>query len=197
MPLSAVQIANIALSNLGRSTTIQSFEEKSAEAKQASLWYAQTLDIALEAADWHFARKRAALAIHDQDPPPEWYFRYAYPADCIAMRRLEQVSRSQDAFPFTTEVDDDGENTVLTNVQNVVGVYTFRQTNPARYTPHFVDFFAYMLAANMAIALTGKRSIKDDNIKSAAQAFRRASALSASQRIEEPERDADIIRARQ
>jgi hypothetical protein len=196
MPLSAVQIANIALSNLGRSTTIQSFEEKSAEAKQASLWYAQTLDMALEAHDWHFARARAALALHNQDPPPEWYFRYVYPVNCIAIRRLEQVSRVDDAYPFTTEVDSTGENTILANVQNAVGVFTFRQTNPARFTPHFVDFLAYMLAANMAIALTSKRSIKDDNIKSAAVAFRRASGLSASQRIDEPERDADTIRAR-
>lgn len=196
MPMSAVQIANMALANLGRSSTIQSFDEKSPEAKQASLWYAQTLDMALEAHDWHFARARVALAQHAEDPPSEWYFRYVYPVNCLAMRRLEQMSRVDDAYPFAIETDSVGENCVLTNVQNAIGVYTFRQTNPARFTPHFVDFFSYLLAANMAVPLTAKRALKDDNIKAAAVALRRASALAATQQISEPERDADMIRAR-
>lgn len=196
MATSSISISNLALSNLGLQTSIQSFDERSAEAKACQLWYPTSLEMALEAYDWSFARKRVALAESDEDPPPDWAFRYVYPAGCLKLRKLEQVSRQNDEIPYTVELDANGERTLLTNVQDAVAIFTFRQNQTALYTPHFVVFLGYLMASNMAIKLTGKLKLKSDNLAYAGQALRTASALDAGEAVEEAPRESEMIRGR-
>jgi hypothetical protein len=196
MAVSSIFISNLALSNLGLSSSIQSFDEKSAEAKACQLWYSPSLEMALEAYDWSFARRRKALALSDEDPPPDWAFRYIYPANCVKLRKLEQTSRQNDAYPYTIEMSDEGDRTILTNLDEAVAIFTFRQNVTSTYTPHFVQFLAYLMASNMAIKLTSKLKLKSDNLGLAGQALRTASALDAGEAVEEAPRESEIIRGR-
>ena len=89
MAISSVKIANFALSKVGTDSTIETLTENSAEAKACNLWFETARKQALSAYDWPFARKRLALAVHGDDPPDEWAYRYQYPADCVKARFVE------------------------------------------------------------------------------------------------------------
>ena len=76
MTTSAVQIANLALANIGNSNTIESFTEASKEAKLANTWYDHSRLAVLEAMDWNFARKRLVMSASPTDAPEGvWAYR--------------------------------------------------------------------------------------------------------------------------
>src|SRR3546814_8520623 len=112
---SKVQICNMALSHIGSKSTIESVDEPSAAAQQCRLWYEMARRQALGAYNWTFARKRLALAIHNDDPPEGlWNFRYQYPADCLKAREIENPGGpDMDAIKYEIETSLDRKSTRL------------------------------------------------------------------------------------
>ena len=93
MATSAVQICNLALSEIGTRSSIASFDDGSEEGYQCGLWYDQLRQTLLRTAPWGFARGQLALTqLGDLSPdntsPYPNLFKYAYPADCIKMRYI-------------------------------------------------------------------------------------------------------------
>ena len=198
MSVSTVQIANFALSKIGDESTIESLTEESAQAKQCNLWYAFARRKTLAAFSWSFARKRATLALHNDDPPTEWAYRYRYPDDCVSARLLENPSgRDADPVPFEVEQSDDGTRSFFFNDTATTEIYTKEETNTTRYSDWFVECFATMLASHIALPLSGKpnfaRYLEDRAILMA----RFAEALDANEGSDAPPRDADHIRGRE
>ena len=197
--ISSVRIANMALSNVGAASTIESFDEASTEAKQCKLWYDYSRLQALEAFDWSFARKRLVLAAHSDDPPEaRWIYRYQYPADCVAARYIENpLGVDADKVPYQVETsDDNGSKTILTNVSDAALVYTFDLQSPALFSAHFVETLSHLLASHIAFTLTGKRTIKGDMIQTYRSLLRAAPAQNANEQSETKPREADWIRGR-
>jgi len=81
-------IGNMALSRLGTRATIADLTENSTEARQINLWYTTVRDELQSLVDWNFNRVTQALA-PSGSPPARWAASYAYPSDCLRMRRLE------------------------------------------------------------------------------------------------------------
>lgn len=185
--ISQVAIANMALAHIGNKAIIANFEEKSAEAKQLKLWYDPSRLQTLEAFDWSFARKRDALAEHSDDPPDEWAYRYVFPADCVTFRRIyNPVGEAADPVPYRMELSENGEErTILTNLGEASGIYTFDQQTVSLFSWHFVDMLAYRIAHNIAFALTGKRRIKADMLTQ----FNVLLAAAPAQNANEEQRD--------
>ena len=211
--VTAVSIANMALSHLGAASTIESFDELSNEAVQCKLWYDIARKEVLEAFDWSFARKRATLAEHADGPPDEWAFRYQYPADCIMARSIwnafggigvfglvdaTRLSIYQgDVIPFELEASDAGDDlTILTNMEDAILVYTFDQAVPAMFSSHFVKILARNLAAKMAYSITGKQALEDEHFKIAERLIRLAPAYDGNQHGITPPAEATWIRGR-
>lgn len=214
MAVSKVEICNMALAHIGRSATlIESIDERSVEARQCRLWYEPCRREVLEAHDWHFARRRLALALHADDPPDQWGYRYQLPSDLIAVRSIENPFAAgtvftrfdptanwgslTDAVAYELEVADSGEEvTLLTDMQDAVLFYTRDQEATATFPALFVNALSHYLAGKVAMALTGKKQIQDDQAGAFRQALRVASASSANQSVALPGRDAEAIRAR-
>jgi hypothetical protein len=190
----------MALGHLGRTAgLIESFAEKSTEARQCALWYDAARQEVLEALDWPFARQRIALALHADEPPPDWGFRYQTPADLIAVRRVqgEVLSPDADAAPYTLESDFLGETvTVLTNEPFARMIYTRDAKLPQMFPPLFVNALAHYLAFKMALAVTGKAQIEQKEAQVYAAALRASAASSANQGVDLPSRDAPGVLAR-
>ncbi|MDA0798712.1 MAG: hypothetical protein O2884_08590 [Chloroflexi bacterium] len=164
MPLSRVQIANMALLHIGDST-IESLSEQSNEALRANIWFDNCVKEAFEAYDWSFARRRATLALHGDDAPEtDWAYRYVLPSDCVMPLRLVNPSgKTADKTAFTVELDDDAaERTLLTDLEDAVLVYTREVTDPAFYSATFVAALSHLLAARLAYANTAKRTLASD-----------------------------------
>lgn len=198
MAISDVTIANMALSNISTNSEIEILTEDSPEAKQCKLWFDLARMQALEAYDWNFARKRQALTLHNDAPPDEWLYRYQYPSDCVAIRRMvNPAGPKAPAIPFEVEASNDGSTkTILTNLESAVAVFTFDQRQISTFTLHFVGTFAALLAHYIAFKLTGKRSIKGDMLNLYRAFIKTAPAMNANEKVDDAPRDADWIAGR-
>ena len=204
--LSSTGIGNMALSHIGARSKIESLEEVSSEAAEINLWYDWSRRQVLEAFDWGFARRRLALALHGDtistttgDPlAGVWGYRYQYPADCIVMRKIQNPNAPpDDATPFDIETNLDGtQKTILTDLQDAVGVYTYDAVSPTLFSPFFVSTLSHLIAHYVAFPLTGKRNIKGDELQIYQELIRIAPAHSANESVSPPPREAEWIRAR-
>lgn len=206
-----VTIGNMALSNLGAKANIESFNEKSAEARAISLWYDQARQDALEEFNWNFAKKRLILTPHTNDPPEGvWAYRYQYPSDCLTARLLtntttvhEAIIRGvpvsyvqPDAIAFDIEVSDDGTKSILTDLADAILEYTFDQQNPQMFSRAFVRALSYILSYHIAIAITGRLELKRDMYSLYNQHINLAAASNANESVDRAPRDAVWIRGR-
>jgi len=199
-------IVNMALSHIGDDSIESLTDSDSAEAAEARTWYGYSRIATLEAADWNFARKRVVATLHTDTISTTtntplagvWGFRYAYPADCVVMRKIQHpASPPADAFPFDIEMNLKGnQKTVLTNIENAVLVYTMDQQLTPLYTPGFVLTLSLMLASNMAFGLTGKLGLKKSLRNEFLTTLPAAAASAANEQVSPPPRDADWLRAR-
>jgi len=197
--VSAVKIGNLALSMIGVKSTIESFSDPTAPAQEISLWYEFAKEQALKSHDWSFARKRVALAVHGDDAPEtDWAFRYAYPSDCIAARKIDNpLGWTANAVPFHVETSDDGtEKTILTDAEDAILVYTRNVDDTSLFSPHFVLTLAATLGAFIAFPLTAKQSVRDSARDEALTLQRLAPAMDANEGVERGPRDAEWIRER-
>src|SRR5579884_3399135 len=82
-------ICNMALSHLGVSTGIQTFNDQTEQAKSCSFWYRRCRDQLLKSAPWDFAYTYQALASDASNVPgtlfayPGWSYAYQLPNDCL------------------------------------------------------------------------------------------------------------------
>tara|TARA_R110000751_G_scaffold137379_2_gene240811 strand:+ start:8928 stop:9530 length:603 start_codon:yes stop_codon:yes gene_type:complete len=199
MAVSAVKIANLALSNIGASSSIEAFSEATAEANATDLWYDFARQSVLAAYPWGFAQKRLTLAAHSDDPPDGvWVYRYQYPSDCLVARSIVNPSGADaDAVPFEIESSDDGSTiSILTDMASAVLVYTWDLETTSLWSPHFVLTLSYLIAHFIAFPLTGKKTIQQDMLREYIGLLQQADALNANERQGKPPRDADSIRAR-
>ena len=202
-----VAIANMALSHVGASSDVENFvTEKTPEAIQCNAWYDASRRQILAAHDWGFARRRIALALHGDtisetaaDPwAGTWGYRYQYPVDCIKVRKIQNPnSPPADADPFDIETSVNGqEKTILTDVEDAVGVYTFDSKATELFDPMFVQAFSHLLASQIAFALTNKRKIKQEQLQAYFFVLSSAAAENINESVEKAPRDADWTRDR-
>lgn len=178
-------IANMALSRMGTRATIADLTENSTEARQINLWYATVRDELQSLVDWNFNRVSLALAASGT-PPARWASSYAYPSDCLRMRRLDFGGASWVAGSPVTgfEIASNGSATFLyCNEDQVSAVYAQRVTDPARFTPGFVLAFVDCLAASVAHAITQKAELAERLARRAQERIERAMADSANEGI--------------
>lgn len=195
---SDLAIANMALSHLGADSRIESMLEKSTEARAMKQWYNVCRLETLERFDWSFARKRLALALHSEDPPEgAWNYRYQYPADCVSFRRLRNpLGEQQDPVPFQEETAPDGTRSIVTNLEDAVGIYTYDCTSTLVFPATFVTALSHNLAFRTGFQITKKQSIANAQGQLYDGLFRRASGQNANAAAAEPPRDAERIRGR-
>ncbi len=176
-------IGNMALSRLGTRATIADLTENSTEARQLKLWYETVRDELQSLVDWNFNRVSQALAASGT-PPARWASSYAYPSDCLRMRRLDFGDASWVAgLPATGfEIASNGSGTFLyCNEDQVSAVYAQRVTDPARFTPGFILAFVDCLAASVALAITQKADLAERLAHRAQERIERAMADSANE----------------
>jgi len=197
MAISTVQIANLALSKTGNDSTIESLDENSAEAKQCKLWMDRARIQTLEAFNWDFARIRATLAAHNDDPPDDWGYRYIYPSDCVkALFVQNPLGKNKLPVEYIVEQSTDGTKSILTDQASAVLIFTKDETRPSFYPEWFIEMLASVLGAKVAFPLTGKARLAASLRLEAREMAILAPAMVANEKQEGPARESEHITGR-
>jgi hypothetical protein len=148
---SAVDICNMALSAIGERANIVGISppDGSVNADHCARFYPQALREVVEAADWGFATKRAALA-PVANTIASYEFSYALPADHVATSRVLQPD-SPDEHPGHPYLTEGG--LLYCDVEQAVLRYRYVPSVSA-FSAHFVTAVSYRLAALLAGPIT-------------------------------------------
>lgn len=202
MAESSTQCANLALGHLGSLKEIANLDtENSQEARAMRRFYTQALDEMLRGFSWPFAMKTADLSLIEEDPTTEWAFSYAYPTDCLFLRRILGVARNdskQSRIPFREAFSDD-QQLIYTDEEDAVMEYTVRVSTVERWPVDFVKAFAFLLASYAAPSITAGDPLKlgDRAMVNHISALAVAKANSNNEECEEEPVDSEFVRARE
>lgn len=201
---SEVYICNLALSNIGK-TNINDLAEASAEARACNQFYAHTRDTLLQAYPWRKARKTQSLAEVANDKPGRWRYAYRIPNDCLkvlwissehetggAPERAEfRAGDPRQGHPYEIE-----GQTLYCNLSPCYLTYTFRLTDPTKFTPLFIDALGWHLAVRLAMPLTRDPKVRADAFQLATQMQIAAEVADANEVRETSDHDSELIEAR-
>lgn len=175
---SKTDIVNIALARLKQNLQITNLDtDFTSVGKLARLLYPLKLDELQSIRPWNFNKTTATLVQVAQNPTPVWAFSYAYPSDCLFLRRIlsviansvgtlsfqqpsnaiiemgtvyaPQMDNRQSVVPFEIV-----NGLIYTNQTNAQAEYTYRNTDEGTWPSSFVTAMSYALAADFAPTLT-------------------------------------------
>lgn len=153
MAATEVDIANLALANLGDDATIASLDppEGSPQSEHCARFYPLARDVLLEAHPWGFATRRITPALLTTTNDA-WTYQYRLPADCVRVIGVlpDGYQRDDQAHLFfEIESDADGD-VLLTNTSGATLRYVTRLTDPTRYSAAFTQALAWLLSSYIA-----------------------------------------------
>lgn len=198
MAVSKVQICNLGLSAIGSKAQIQSIDELSNEAKVCKLHYDQALETTLVDADWSFATTTATSAVLTADPPGDWSYMFALPANCLRVIEIvKTLGRTSPPLPFVRHIHE-GQPVLLTDIEEPVWRYIYNNVDPSLYSPKFVSALSLQLATRLAMPITRKVEIRDDMSKQYRLAKMSASLTDATENSQngEPEKTVEWLTTR-
>jgi hypothetical protein len=221
-----LNLANQALGAArARTQLITSFSQGGPEASQINQNYASTRDMLLRMFDWGFAKSTVSLgtALKTYDPtatagwtnaqpPPPWLYEYTFPASAVKIRAVfgQNVpgiivpvlpNTGQDIGPqlpyYTWEVvNDGGVKVIVTNAPGALAVVTLGGLDPTVWDASFTNAFVMLLAANIALPLSGDSQLADYLMKQASGLIQDAKVQSANQSVDIQHIMPDWLRAR-
>lgn len=160
---SEVQIARLALQNIGDRYDITSLNEASPEAEQVKLVFDDVRDMVLREHPWKFARKYATPAPLAGVVPANWDYMYTYPSDALRVIRIvNPLGDNQPPIRFEVARNSADVHVILCNESEPTIEYTKQVTDPQQFDPQFVTALAYRIAQYIAMPITGDRQIMSD-----------------------------------
>lgn len=175
---SPADVINLSLARIGYGKRVGNLYDGSAAASRALDVYAQTRDALLRDGEWQFCRRYITLTQLKQAPanyfdtpwnpatmpPIPWLFEYAYPTDCLKVRRVSpQPGFFFNPTPQPTLYDVVNDNylsparrVIVCNIENAILTYTGQVTNPSDWPPDFIEALAAELDLRLKRALVGE-----------------------------------------
>lgn len=182
-----IEICNLALNRIA-ANPIATLDEGTASAKAVTFVYDQALTELLAKHTWNFARTRRTLApLADPELPPGWTFAYTLPSDMVRLMYIEGRHTSADSWwpPYRRPQGPHcvGANhevigqTIFTNVDEAIAVYTIRQENTALFPPLVTTAFIELLAARMVMPVKSDERRYTTMMQSALELINQAIAV--------------------
>lgn len=197
---SIVSICNLALSNLGKDT-INALNEASAEARACNQFYEQVRDALLQVYPWRFAGKTQALAEVTNTEAGKWLYAYRRPSDCLKVRWIRPNYSTDDPCAqshqqeISNPFDVEGE-TLFCNLPTAFLRYTYRLTDPTRFSPLFVETLSWHLSTRLAMPLTRDLKQRNDAYQLAMQTRATAEVADANEARETSDHDSELVEVR-
>ena len=161
-----VGIVNLALSHIGQKA-ITSMTDGSVQQVETSKIWDFVLREALRAFNWGFAKVQAALTATTAYTPVVYSYAYVYPANCVAIRKVNDEANLDNAISGKYEVMYDITNTlqrIVTDIKTAYIEYTYLVETVTLFDSYFVSTLARRLAAELAIPLNGDKEMAKEQI---------------------------------
>lgn len=218
-------ICNMALSHLGISNGIQTFNDQTEQAKACNFWYPRCRDQLLKSAPWDFAYTYLALASDGSNVPgtlfsyPGWRYAYQYPNDCLQSVAVvtaygDRASRfawhshwgypyGGTAFPkIPTKIAQStatpGQKIILCDMPAPLYLFYIQcVTNTAMFDSMFTDALSFRIGWRIGGVLRGANPDKIQYCMSMAEKLRLdALAQCLNEAQQDPERNSPSVNAR-
>lgn len=163
---SSVEICNMALGELGVSE-IQALGEDTPQGKKCELYYDRVIKEVLRTHEWSFATVNTTLRHHVEKPPPDWIYKFEFPADCERVIKLFSGDDS-DEIPAEYELQllDDKSGVVLLCDSNDIALrYVTSDIPSAMFDSGFLDAVVWRLAEKLAVPLTRKADLRSNALQ--------------------------------
>lgn len=171
--MNRTDICNMSLSIIKRQR-IDSLDDATEEAKECKIYYEHTRRRLLKMYNWGFARQIDKLALRNT-VIPGWDYCYGYPHDCVTVQLVfdetsarDREMRRQD-FQIITLTGND--RVIATDTELAWAEYTADVKNTEAFSEEFIEALTRMLAANLAIPLTGNSELMQANMQLAKQSI--------------------------
>jgi len=157
--ITPVNIANMALSELGQSRVSSLFpSDGSSSASIILTYYDLALEQTLVAHKWNFAIKRVANQAA-RATAPAWGYKYAYtyPTNCLRVIAIGKGGYEvNDAWEAEVAAEND-DRVIVTDLAPPIDIkYIYRVSNSQVFSINFVMAFSKMLKMYIARQITGK-----------------------------------------
>jgi hypothetical protein len=153
------EICRLSLGHIADAARVNSIAppDNTIQAQHCATFYPIARDELLEMHDWNFSVRREALveslvasiAIDNG----EWGFVYAMPNGYIRALKVCSPGSSEDhpGYPFKIESDAmETDGIILTNVEDAVLHFIYREEQTGRYSPTFVSALSLLLGSYLA-----------------------------------------------
>lgn len=152
--MTETDICNMALSFIGKGT-IMSKEAENENARACKLFYDQTRKEVLRAFPWGFAYRIERLAVVDITVPGYAYI-YAYPDSCLLAYKLRSEEPNRERRePYKVINIATSTKAICCDVENAYLEYLLDVKDPDIMDSLFIQAFSHLLAANIAMRMTG------------------------------------------
>ncbi len=158
---SKLEIINLGLSHIAQPPITQAqldAETGNVQVEAALRVWEFALSETLRGYNWGFAKVQEALVETTDYDPAVYTYAYVYPANCVAIRKINVQTEIDKAISEKYEVMYDSANEkkrIVTDIEDAYIEYTYNLDNPALFDSVFVIAFALRLAAELAVPLTG------------------------------------------
>lgn len=155
------EVANRALLAIGNNELLTDLgADSGATATICRSVYSDTRRVLLQATDWNFATRRAALAEHTSTPAFEFDHMYRLPADCLKVQQLYDAD-NHTQWKVETELDATVLHSfILTDLAAPLNIkYTADVLVTDQTPPMFIDALASRMAAEIAYPLTKSKTL--------------------------------------
>ena len=167
MTISATQICNLALLEIG-ATTLSSFEnDQTKEGKVAREIFHHCRRLSLAHCGWNGAKKSAQLTQMEVTTPTFWDHAYEVPDDCIRILSVHPSNDPYTVIPYELQYQtagsaaDETEYAILANTNQLYLRYIWDQQDLGAMSPGFHDILSFELARKFAVALSKSEAAKE------------------------------------
>lgn len=190
---SQLNIINLALSHIAQIEVTQAQLDAATttvQVKEALRIWEFSLKETLRAHNWGFAKTQEALVVTTDYDPVVYDYAYVYPANCLAIRKVNDEINIDKTISGLYEKMYDSTNLlvrIVTDIEDAYIEYTYYVTTTALFDGAFVVAFSYRLAAELAVPLNGDRKQRVDMMEIALGAISEAKRHDAGSKHESHE----------
>lgn len=175
--------------------------ENGIEATNLRLWYEPVRDFLLSDRPWAFTERQATLTDLGS-PPDEWGYRYMFPNNMMRLNYIvnaaQRIPTNKDSeIPFKLiDLADTNGGGILTDLEDAIGVFNFKQTDVTRYTPAFIEPMALLWALRISVPLRANKDIISGLNTAWSSWYVNAIADNQSHRKDDPNADSELVSGR-